>query len=151
MRSVDPISVTEQMPLVMPLLRAHWEEVARNKAVMVLDPDVETYKALEDRGLLIALGAFDGEVLVGYSVTMLVAKHLHYAGLCYAQNDVIFVDQAHRGASRLGLQLILETERIAKERGARLIFWHAKPDTPFDTLLPRLGYAVQDIIHSREL
>lgn len=150
MYSVVPISVVEQMPRVMPLLRAHWDEVARNKAVMVLDPDVEVYKALEDRGLLIALGAYQDDTLVGYSVTMLVQKHLHYAGLCYGQNDVIFVDAAYR-AGRLGLQLIRETERIAKERGAQMIFWHAKPTTPFDALLPRLGYGVQDIIYSREL
>lgn len=150
MRSVVPISVVEQMPRVMPLLRAHWEEVARNKEVMVLDPNVEVYKALEDRGQLISLGAFEDDELVGYSVTILVDKHLHYAGLCYGQNDVIFVDEAHR-AGMLGFRLIRETERLVKERGGRLMFWHAKPDTPFDALLPRLGYGVQDVIYSREL
>jgi predicted GNAT superfamily acetyltransferase len=146
---VVQISVSEQIERVMPLLRAHWDEVAKNKELMQLKPRVDVYRAMENDGALIALGAFSGPDLVGYSVTM-VSAHLHYADLIYAHNDVIFVAEQHR-AGRLGLKLIRETERQAKERGARLMLWHAKPDTAFNTLLPRLGYGVQDIVHSREL
>lgn len=148
---IRPISVVEQLPRVTELLREHWEEIALNKSLMVLKPNVELYAALEARNLLVSFGAFDGDEMVGYSVTILQPSHLHYADLCMATNDVLFVRQAHRGASRAGLQLIRATEQACKEQGAQLMLWHAKPDTALLALMPRLGYGVQDVIFSREL
>lgn len=132
-----------------PLLLEHWEEIARNKAVMVLSPHVEAYRELERNGSLISLGAFVGGEMVGYAVTI-VTRHLHYSALTYAQNDVIFVSRKHR-SGRAGLALMRETERLAQDRGCRLVMWHAKPDTALEALLPRMGYTVQDIVYCREL
>ncbi len=148
---IREISVVEQLPMVEPLLREHWEEIALNKRLMVLKPNAELYAKLEAQGLLVSFGAFDGDELVGYSVTVLAPSHLHYADLFMASNDVLFVRQSHRGASRAGLQLIRATERACKERGARLMLWHAKPGTALQALMPRLGYGVQDVIFSTEL
>lgn len=142
-------SVTANIERAAPLLRAHWEEIARNKDVMVLKPNVPVYQALEAQGLLIGLMAYDGDNLVGYCVSILQLGHLHYADLKTAVNDVLYVDPAYRGASRLGLRLISETERIAKERGAQLVLWHAKEHTALAGVLPRLGYEVQDVVYSR--
>lgn len=127
----------------------HWDEIALNKQVMVLKPDSERYRFMEAAGGMFILAAYaDGE-LVGYSFNF-VMNHLHYADLCVASNDLLFVAKAHR-KSRLGLQLIRATEEAAKERGARLMLWHAKPDTALVELMPRLGYGVQDVIFSREI
>lgn len=149
MGKVCPSTVAEIRERGRPLLRAHWEEIARNKGLMVLAPDWDRYAAIEASGTLFVLGAYDdaGE-LVGYSVTF-VDTHLHYSGLVCATNDVLFVAPEHRGG--LGRQLMAETEREATARGARLLLWHAKQGTALDALLPRLGYAVQDIIYSKEL
>lgn len=143
------ISAVESIPLARPLLVEHWEEIARNKDLMVLAPDEDTYAALEKAGILFTLGAFDGDELVGYSATM-VHQHLHYKALRYATNDVLFVSKRHR-QGRLGVRLMRETELIAKERGAQLMLWHAKTDTPLEAILPRMGYAVQDVIFSKAL
>lgn len=149
MITVREISAVEQMKTAGPLIREHWDEVARNKEVMVLKPHVDVYRALEEQGCLLSLGAFDEETLIGYSVTI-VSRHLHYSDLTYASNDVIFVSSTHR-SGRAGLMLMRETERRAKEMGARLMLWHAKKHTALESILPRIGYDIQDVIYSKQL
>lgn len=131
------------------LLEKHWDEIARNKRVMVLKPDVKRYHNLEAAGLLFTVGAYVDAQLVGYSVNI-VSPHLHYSDLVVASNDVLYIDPEHR-AGKLGLRLMRATEGIAKEAGAQLMLWHAKQGTRLNDLLPRLGYGVQDIIYSKEL
>jgi hypothetical protein len=63
---------------------------------------------------------------------------------------LLFVTEGKR-SGRLGLQLIRKTEEAAKERGARLMLWHAKTGTPLEKMMPRLGYGVQDIIFSTQI
>lgn len=146
---IEQISAVERMDEAAPLLVEHWEEVAKLKHLMVLKPNREMYERLEDVGALISVGAFQGDKMVGYSVSI-ISTHLHYADLYYANNDVLFVAKEHR-AGRLGFRLIKETERIAKERGGRLMIWHAKPGTVLDKIMPRLGYGVQDVLYAKEL
>lgn len=131
------------------LFSEHWEEIALNKQVMVLKPDEAKYRTLEANGTLLILGAFDGDRVVGYSVNI-VTNHLHYADLTVCNNDLLFVTEDKR-CGRLGLQLIRETEKAAKQRGANLMLWHAKPGTALEKMMPRLGYGVQDIIFSIQI
>lgn len=131
------------------LFAEHWDEIALNKRVMVLKPDSERYLATEKAGMFFALAAYSDDTIVGYSVNFIM-RHMHYADLVIATNDLLFVSAAHR-ASRLGLQLIRETERTAKERGAALMLWHAKEGTALSKLMQRRAYGVQDIIYSKEL
>jgi GNAT superfamily N-acetyltransferase len=146
---IRPTTYDEVADTAAHLFAEHWQETARNKAVMVLQPDAGRYRALEAQGSFFALGAFvDGE-LVGYSGN-LIGPHLHYADLRYSTNDVLFVSEAHRKSS-LGLKLIDATEREARRRGARMVLWHAKEGTALAAIMPKRGCAVQDIIFSREL
>lgn len=147
--TVQPISIVESIDKVSDLLRLHWEEVARHKDLMVLNPWTEKYQALEENGMTIALGAFDDDHFIGYAVTF-VMPHMHYKDLIIGSNDIIFLHKDYR-ASRAGLMLIKETERLAKDMGVKLMLWHAKSGSTFDSLLSRKGYGVQDIIYSREL
>lgn len=128
----------------------HWEEIARNKHIMVLNPDIERYQAIEDAGALLALFAYDGDEIIGYSVTV-VSAHLHYINLGMAQNDVLYLLPRYRGASGVGIRLIRETERVARTLGADLMVWHAKDKSSLADILPRMGYQVQDILFSKEL
>jgi GNAT superfamily N-acetyltransferase/quercetin dioxygenase-like cupin family protein len=132
------------------LLHAHWDEVAKNKAVMVLKPDRARYEQLDEAGALLCIAAIDpdGEI-VGYSVSF-IGPHIHYADLITCNNDVLFL-RADLRASRIGMRLLSETERVAKARGAKLMLWHAKEHTALATIMPRLGYGVQDIIFSKEI
>lgn len=142
-------TVDEMLAHAGQLFEEHWDEIALNKQVMVLKPDEERYRRMEQQGAALILAAFAGEQMVGYSVNF-VMKHLHYADLCVCSNDLLFVAKEKR-TGRLGLQLIKATEKFAKERGARLMLWHAKEQTALATIIPKMGYGVQDIIFSKEI
>lgn len=131
------------------LFSEHWDEVALNKQVMVLKPDLQRYEAMGANGNLLVLGAWDGDELVGYSVNF-VMQHLHYKDLRICSNDLLFVAQAHR-KGRVGLRLIRATEEHARAAGAELMLWHGKPNTALVELMPALDYGVQDIIFSKQL
>jgi hypothetical protein len=146
---IESGKVSEKWTEVESLLVEHWQEIAKNKHLMVLSPDVERYALLEREGRTLALFAYEGDALIGYSVSF-IAAHLHYSDLVFAQNDVLFVTKRHR-KGRAGLSLIRETEASAKRAGCQMIIWHAKQGTALDQLMPRLGYGVQDIMYSREL
>lgn len=148
-RYVETDHVSDLIAQCADLQREHYDELAKNKTVMVLAPDVEQYRRIEQAGMLFAVIAYDGDQIVGYSVNVL-ATNLHYSTLLMAQNDVLFVGRAHR-AGRLGMRLIEMTKALAAKRGARMMLWHAKEGTPLAGILPRLGCKVQDIIYSAEL
>lgn len=149
MYEIRKATASEMLSHAGELFAAHWDEIALNKQVMALKPDGERYLAMEANGGLLILAAYQGDELVGYSVNFIM-RHLHYADLNLASNDLLFVTKEHR-KSRIGLQLIKATEQAAKEQGARLMLWHAKPNTALVELMPRMGYGVQDIIFSKEL
>lgn len=132
------------------LITAHWDEVALNKEVMVLKPDLERYAALEAQGLLASLVVrTEAGDIIGYSVNA-ISQNLHYQDLTVCQNDVLFVHPYHRNSS-VGVRLIKATEAMAKEKGAQMMLWHAKDGTPLDALLPFMNYGIQDIIYSKVL
>lgn len=148
-RFVECDTITDKIAETAELQRQHWEEVAKNKEVMVLSADTAQYAALEQQGRIFGVLAYDGDQIVGYSVNFLLIN-LHYSALLISQNDLLFVAKSHR-AGRTGVRLMQETERIAARRGARMVIFHAKEDTPFNQILPRLGYGVQDVLHSKQL
>lgn len=142
-------TVSDKFPELLPLLQAHRDELATAKHLMEVAPNLPAYRALEECGALLALVAYLGDEIAGYSINF-IGPHMHYSGMRYAQNDALYVRPEHRGG-RLGLQLIRRTEELAKERGARMMMWHAKQNTALEKLMPRLNYAVQDTIFSKEL
>ena len=142
-------TVDEMLATAQTLFDEHYEEIARNKHVMVLKPDEETYRKSEEMGTIFILSARQGDKLIGYSVNF-VTNHLHYADLRIAQNDLLFISKEHRGG-RIGLKLIRETENHATSLGCKLMLWHCKENTTLSALLPRIKYGEQDIIYSKEL
>lgn len=149
MVTIREITATDWIGQAWSLLEAHREELTTNKEIMVLSPDVDTYCMLEAKGALLSLGAFEGDELVGYSVNI-ISHNLHYRDVQMCQNDVLYV-RADKRQGPTGLRLMHETERLAKERGAHLVLWHAKPNTNLSEILPRLGYRVQDVVYTRVL
>ena len=72
------------------LFQEHYEEIARNKEVMVLKPNWPQYYAVEKAGALFVHVATQADEIIGYSVNF-VQHHFHYADLKYCQNDVLFI------------------------------------------------------------
>jgi len=131
------------------LFQEHYEEIARNKELMVLKPNWPQYYVVEKAGALFIHVATQDDEVIGYSINF-VANHFHYADLKYCQNDVLFIKKEFRGG-RLGLRLMKASEKHAKSLGCKLMLWHCKPDTPLNEILPRLKYGVQDVIYSKEI
>lgn len=149
MLTIKEIVATEKIEECWGLLSQHRDELATHKEMMVLKPDIQKYKNLEERGALFTLALYDEDKIIGYSVNVL-ASNIHYSDLLVSQNDILYVHPAHR-KGRWGIKLISETERMAKERGATFIIWHGKEKTAFSDLMPRLGYGIQDILYSKVL
>lgn len=142
-------SVSEMLQNGQELFAQHWDEIARNKDVMVLKPDEAAYRRMEEAGSLLILAAHKAGRIVGYSVNFII-RHPHYADLMVCQNDLLFIDQAHREGGA-GIRLMRRTEQEGKARGCRLMLWHAKEGTPLAAMLPRMGYGVQDVVFSKQL
>jgi len=142
-------SVHEMLSNGQELFAQHWDEIARNKDVMVLKPDEAAYRRMEEAGSLLILAAVKAGRIVGYSVNFIL-RHPHYADLMVCQNDLLFIDQAHREGGA-GIRLMRRTEQEGKKRGCRLMLWHAKEGTPLAAMLPRMGYGVQDVVFSKQL
>jgi GNAT superfamily N-acetyltransferase len=122
-----------------PLLRAHWEEIALNKAEIPLAPDFETYRAMSLDNALIMLTVRDEMAqLVGYSCTFLT-RHPHYRTRLLAANDVIYLVPAQR-KWKTGTRLIMATEQAAREAGADWMTWHFKPEHSLAPILLKMGY-----------
>jgi len=149
MFEVRQSSVDEMLGNGQELFAKHWDEIARNKDVMVLKPDEAAYRRMEEAGSLLILAAVKSGRIVGYSVNFIV-RHPHYADLMVCQNDLLFIDQAHREGGA-GIRLMRRTEQEGKRRGCRLMLWHAKEGTPLAAMLPRMGYGVQDVVFSKQL
>ena len=142
-------TVDEMLAEAQTLFDEHYDEIARNKHVMVLKPDEVTYRKSEEMGTLFILSARQDDKLIGYSVNF-ITNHLHYVDLKVAQNDLLFISKEHRGG-RLGLRLIRETETHAASLGCKLMVWHAKENTTLAAILPKLKYGVQEIMFSKEI
>lgn len=131
-----------------PLIEAHRAEVVKYPDLQVLKVDRPRYFQAEKDGKLYCLIAErDGEML-GYSINLLV-NNPHYADLIFLQNDSLYChpDERHQ---RVGLKLMSHTRMLASELGAKLMVWHAKPESRLDKLLAHRA-DVMDVIYSERI
>ena len=148
---IEHVSFLKSLDECIALVQEHRDELATYKDVMALNPDRERYKELEDAGRLKTLVLRDDDnKIVGYSV-LVFSRSLHYKDLSLATNDVIYVRKDLRNTG-WGLKLLGETEVAAREffdGQPFMMMFHAKKDTALIDLMPKLGYAVQDVIYSK--
>lgn len=132
------------------LIAEHFAEIATHKASKPLDPDWAAYERAEQAGDLLVLAAFAGEEMVGYALTR-IGMHIHSRELLTLHNSALFVGKEHR-AGGVGVRLIRATEDCARSLQRKcFVSWHAKPDTALAAILPRLGYALEDLIFVKEV
>lgn len=139
------------------MFHAHAKELEPEFEELV-SPDWEAYLGLEERGQLLALGAWArvpgfhapaGERLVGYAVGV-VLPSAHYRDVITLHHDLLFVEEKSRKGG-LGARLMSALKILARGRGARRILMHAKPGTVFERLLLRLGFSIEEVIYSKEV
>lgn len=132
---------------IRPLLEEHWQEIALNKDKIKLNPDWAAYETLEDDNRLRIFTAREGDLLVGYFVTVL-GFNIHYKDHLFATNDVIFLHPNYR-KGRTGIKLIQFAEQCLKEDGVSVLSINTKVHKPFDKLMEFLGFGLIERVYSK--
>lgn len=129
------------------LLKSHWDELALNKDKIKINPDWDTYYALQEQGKLDIFTARDKGVLVGYFV-VLVSTHMHYKDHLFAKNDLIYLAPSHRKGFT-GVKLIKFAESMLKEDGVSVLVINTKNHKPFHKLMEFLGFISEDTEYTK--
>lgn len=151
--SIVPESIDAVRSMGTELLREHWLETRPIRGEP-FEPDWCRYYELEERGVLRTLCAYRRRArvepeLVGYSINYLLS-HQHSSRYVFLQNDAVFVGKKHRPTG-IGPQLVLATETLARELGARMMMWGAPIGGPLAEMLPKLGYVERQVTLTKEL
>lgn len=132
---------------LLPLFRRHYQEIALDKDVVALDPDWDTYHALDLTGRLHILTARHRGKLVGY-VFNLISGHLHYVSTRVAHTEMFWLDPAFR-KGWLPVKMFQENLAGLKEREVVISSINFKlhfKDARVGKLLARIGYLPTDIV-----
>lgn len=132
----------------LPLLQAHYEEVAKYKDIP-LSVDVEMYLKLEEVGTLRIFTAREEGGLIGYAVYF-VRYNPHYSTSLQAVQDVLFLAKGER-RGLAGYKLIKYADERLAEEGVEVVYHHVKLRQDFGPLLERLGYEPIETIWGRRL
>jgi len=127
-----------------------WKEIGHGflKSINPI-PDIETYKVLEDKGIVIGIAARDDGIFIGYC-TIFITNKLHHKGFKKASCDSIFVKPDRRN-QHIGRGLVAAAEKFAKEAGAGEMDFHVTKLVNFGSLLERIGYFPQSTTYSKVL
>jgi GNAT superfamily N-acetyltransferase len=127
-----------------PLLPLHWQEIARNKGLLTLNPDLDAYTNGAEKLLLIT-ARFDRR-LIGYFLWV-TAPHPHYKHVLTAQEDLHFLlPEYRRGLT--GYNLLKAARDAAVAKGAKLLAVREKVGHEHPALWKRLGFAPTDIVYT---
>jgi predicted GNAT superfamily acetyltransferase len=146
---IKNISIKEYSKDILELGKEHWEEVGTKKGTRSLNIDVNYFQTLEDSGILLSLGAFHDDILIGYSINF-ITRDTHDCTKLICINDVIFIQKNYRDTG-FGLKLIRQTEKEAKKLNCTFVKWHVKPNTNLDMVLEKMKYDLVEFIYMREL
>ena len=105
------------------------------------------YDTLHEAGMLVPVGVFDGDAMVGYAIAT-ISPNPHYDTIT-AQHDVFFLHPDYR-KPRLALRMIEALEAECKARGATLFCWHTPIGGSFEKLV-RLRAKSYYIMYFKEL
>lgn len=130
----------------LPLLDAHYEEIAQFKEVQKLDPDWDAYYRAEQQGKLWVLTARLDGAMIGY-IVMFLSRDMHYRTLLRATEDIHFILPEHR-KGLLGYRLLAKTKQAMKEKGVHTVTVRTKANANHGLLFERLGGVLHDHVYT---
>jgi GNAT superfamily N-acetyltransferase len=135
---------------IKPLLVRHWEEIARNKDTVKLDPDYTLYATLDERGQLLICTARDGDRLVGYAIYFTFFQ-IHYRKTRWAESDIFWIDPELR-LPTVALRLFKFCETELRAQGVKVLHTRAKNAHPAaGRLLEHLGHTPIETVYAKVL
>lgn len=137
----------EAMPTINDLIVEYAAESSHDE---LPDPGAQWahYKALEQAGVMSAIGAFKDGELVGF-IGVLTSKVPHY-GRSLAVTESFFVAKAHRKGG-VGLKLLKSAEWHASQVGADCLMVSAPAGGTLEKVMPRLGYRHSNSVFVRSV
>lgn len=143
---IREVNIAEHFDATLPLMHANWRETG---FAFDFAPSKQIYESAQASGVLLALGAFHGEELVGYA-TAVISPHPFNPVVKMCLTDALYVSPLYRGGALPG-KLMLTVERFAKERGAQFVMWHTRAGTGLADMLRKRGYLDADTVVMKEL
>lgn len=122
-------------------------EYARESSVAEVgkvNPQLDTYRLMESGGTFHPIGAFNGELLVGFVMPIVVV--LPHYGVVGAAIESIFVVKAERKRG-VGLVLLAKAEELAKSLGAKALLL----SSPVNSALSRVMSKRKKYRHSNDV
>ena len=122
------------------ILSDHWKALSSNPDKIILKPNIQKYKELQDSGVLFNIVAYEDNIMVGY-VVMFIMPHIHYTDDKFAMVDVIYADPLYRN-SKIGITLINKAEELCRSEKVSVLTYHTKPShNTIEKILYRKGFS----------
>jgi GNAT superfamily N-acetyltransferase len=129
------------------LTEMHFEEIAANKDVIKLNPDMDSYEEAEERHNLHIVTCRKEGILIGYHLSF-IRPHLHYKDSLTAYTDLFFIHPEYR-RGRVGLNLFKYAENTLWQRGVQRIYMPTKLKLDVGVLFERLGYSAIERVYTK--
>lgn len=142
-------SATALIEEIRPLLQAHYEEIARHRDKIALNPDYSRYEEMDRQGLLHAVTVRDEGRLVGYYISFVV-PHLHYMDHLMALNDIVFISKPYRKGFT-AIRMFKFAEASLRARGVSKTHINIKLAHDFGPVLERIGFVEIERIYEKIL
>jgi hypothetical protein len=140
------------VPELKKLWRLHYNEIALDKDLCPLDPDWDSYYALDATGILVILTARYNGHLAGY-VFNRIGTHDHYMSTRFAHTEMFWLHPRFRKGWQ-PVKMLLENMRGLKEFGAVISTVNFKltfASGRVGKLFKRLGYEPTDLVMRKRL
>ena len=147
MTRIEIFDISDWLDAIEALAVLHRDEAEAELTELPVSLWRDGYAAMQDMGALVCVGAFVGEVMVGYA-TAIVSQHLHYP-MVVGNHDLLFVHRDYR-APRLALRMVEMVEEVCKDKGAVMMTWSAKPGSAFERLMGSRARR-EEIVYIKEL
>lgn len=131
----------------MALFDEHWDEIARHKEHIKLNPDYDKYISLERMGVVHVVTARNDGCLIGYAINF-VAPNMHYQDWLYSVNDIIYISIDYRKTGA-GYRLLRFMEKELKKIGVTNIHLSMKLAHDFGPLMESLGYTAIERLYEK--
>jgi len=143
----EVVRAHEMFSTFLDTIEAHHDEVEDKH--FKFSPNIPWYYKMEDEGSLIITAVKDDDVVVGYSLDLLM-DHPHYSGKLFAVNDGIYLKEEYR---HLGLMTQL-LDHVTQTLLSFDVAHHTvalKSSNPCSHLMTELGYQTPEVSWMKRL
>lgn len=125
-----------------PVIPKHWEEIAIFRDKVPLDPDWDSFAALEEQGKVLFVALRQAGELVGYFVG-LITPSLHYKTTLSGKMDLIYIlpELRSTGGGKLLMDAVLAE---GARRGVKMWWMGSKCHKPIEAFFRSYGFTHEE-------